>query len=178
MINALNDGKNVAVIGETPFETLPTLCRIGLAGRTSGNLATVINSHPITKDIKDNYCNWQFNKMLEGGNAVCFNTDKVPFNPIIEVVSTHKYIIKQSALFELNVGKGKLIVCSFNFDETDPCANWFKNKIISYANSNKFNPKDSITVKELEAFLNQKTEKAEGNTNFAFNQNDATARRK
>ncbi len=178
MINALNDGKNVAVIGETPFETLPTLCRIGLAGRTSGNLATVINSHPITKGIKDKYCNWQFNKMLEGGNAVCFNTDKVPFNPIIEVVSTHKYIIKQSALFELNVGKGKLIVCSFNFDETDPCANWFKNKIIAYANSNKFNPKDSITVKELDAFLNQNTEKAEGNTNFAFNQNDATARRK
>jgi len=126
----------------------------------------------------DGFCGWEFAKMLEGGNAICFETDEVPFNPVIEVVSTHKYAIRQAALFEFNVGNGRLLVCSFDFKENDPAAIWFKNKLISYAQSDKFEPQDTISTAQLRSLINAKVKKAAANTNLAFNPNDKTAVRK
>ena len=175
----LSEGKDVLLLGGNPFETMPTTFRIGLAGRTSGNLATVVKEHPSVGDMPhEGFCSWQFEKMLEGGNAVCFETDDVPFNPIIEVVSTHKYVIRQAALFEFNVGKGRLLVCGFDFKEGDVAAMWFKNQLISYASGEKFNPKDTITLHQLRTLMNVKIRKAAENTNLAFNLNDETAVRK
>jgi len=175
----LEDGKDILLFGSSPFEALPTSFRISLAGRTAGNLATVINDHPALEDMPhDGFCGWEFAKMLEGGNAICFETDEVPFNPVIEVVSTHKYAIRQAALFEFNVGNGRLLVCSFDFKENDPAAIWFKNKLISYAQSDKFEPQDTISTAQLRSLINAKVKKAAANTNLAFNPNDKTAVRK
>ncbi|MBR2884604.1 MAG: beta galactosidase jelly roll domain-containing protein, partial [Clostridia bacterium] len=175
----LAEGKDVILFGGKPFETAPTTFRIGLAGRTSGNLATVVREHPALGDMPhEGFCGWQFEKMLEGGNAVCFETDDVPFNPIIEVASTHKYVIRQAALFEFNVEKGRLLVCGFDFKESDPAALWFKNQLISYAAGEKFKPNDTITVQQLRSLINAKVRKATENTNLAFNLNDETAVRK
>ena len=115
---------------------------------------------------------------MEDGKAVCFETDCVPFNPIIEVVSSHKFVIRQAALFEIKVGDGKLIVCGFNFEDGEPASNWFKHQICSYAMSNEFNPCNEITIEQLIEFANTKVRKAAANTNFAFNANDKTAVRK
>ena len=112
LICALKDGKDVLIPGSKPFASLPTSFRISLAGRCSGNLATVINDHPALCDIPhQGFCSWQFASMLDGGEAVCFESDDVPFNPIIEVVSTHKYVIKKAALFEFSAFNGRCVVC-------------------------------------------------------------------
>ena len=112
------------------------------------------------------------------GNAVCFETDAVPFDPIIEVASTHKYVIRQAALFEFNVEQGRLLVCGFDFKEDDPAAMWLKNQLISYAASEGFNPKNSININQLHSLINARVKKAAENSNFAFNLNDETAVRK
>ena len=133
---ALGEVKNILILGTEPFVSLPTTYRIALAGRCSGNLATVIADHPVFNDLPhDGFCGWQFNNLMEKGNAICFECDDVPFNPILEVVSTHKFPIKQSALIEFNALNGKLLVCSFNFMDNDPAASWLKAKLISYMNS-------------------------------------------
>jgi len=49
-----------------------------------------------------------------------FDRDEIPFDPIIDVASTYKRVYKQAALFELKVGRGVLIVCTFNIDPADP----------------------------------------------------------
>jgi len=176
---SLAEGKKVLLLGSEPFASLPTTFRIALAGRCSGNLATVIADHPIFEDMPhDGFCGWQFESLLEKGNAVCFECENVPFNPIVEVVSTHKFAIKQSALFEFDALCGKLVVCSFNFNESDPAANWLKNKLVSYMNSDRFNPSDSIDANQLDALINSKVIKVAGNNNMAFNPNDKTAVRK
>lgn len=182
-INELADmmsmGKRVVLLGTNPFDALKTSFRISLAGRTSGNCATVIYDHPITRNMpNEGFCGWQFNRLMEDGKAVCFETDCVPFNPIIEVVSSHKFVIRQAALFEIKVGDGKLIVCGFNFEDGEPASNWFKHQICSYAMSNEFNPCNEITIEQLIEFANTKVRKAAANTNFAFNANDKTAVRK
>ena len=174
----LENGKDVLLLTSKPFKGIPTSYRIALAGRTSGNLATVVSDHPLLKDMPhDGFCGWQFSDMFEGGEAVCFEAD-VPFNPIVEVVSTHKYAIKQAALFEFKVLNGKLLVCSLNLNETDPGAMWLKARLTEYMRSEDFNPKDTIDEKGLIALSRSKVVKTAGNTNLAFNPNDKTAMRK
>lgn len=175
----LEAGKDVLLLGTEPFVSLPTTFRIALAGRTSGNLATVVNDHPILKDMpNEGFCGWQFSELMEGGRAVCFETDALPFNPIIEVVATHKFAIRQAALFEFQVMGGRLLVCSLNFKENDPAARWLLNQLILYAQSEEFSPKDSLDAQQLYALANSKVKKAAANTNLAFNPNDKTAVRK
>ena len=172
----LSMGKTVVLFSSEPFANLPTTYQIALAGRTSGNLATVIYDHPILSDIpNEGFCGWQFAQLLEDGSAVCFNSDDVPFDPIIEVVSTHKFVIKQSALFEFNALGGKLIVCTFNFNGNDPCANWLKSNIIKYANSDLFVPKHTLSEEQLNSLMIKDFKKAVKNENLAFNPNDKTA---
>ena len=126
----------------------------------------------------DGYCGWQFSGLLEGGAAVCFGCEDIPFDPIVEVVSTHKYVIKQAALFEISAMNGRLLVCGFNFDDADPAAQWLKYEILKYMNSSDFKPKNNVSRKSLLKFLHSDIKYAAANKNFAFNQNDKTAVRK
>ena len=179
VISLLKDGKDVFLTQDNPFANMPTSFRISLAGRTSGNLATVINNHPILKDMpNEGFCGWQFAEMMDKGNAVSFEADGIPFSPIIEIVSTHKFAIRQAALFEFKALNGRLIVCSFNFKDTDPASMWLKAQIIEYMNSSEFNPSDSISEQELIRLASANLVKTNGNTNQAFNPNDITAVRK
>ena len=156
--------------------SLPTTYRIALAGRTSGNLATVVADHPVLSGLPhEGFCGWQFGELLEGGRAVCFESDTVPFDPIIEVVSTHKYVIRQAAMFEFGVGNGRLLVCSLNFKGSDSAAQWLYNSLISYMQSQAFHPKHTIDVQKLRALASGKVKKTAANTNLAFNANDKTA---
>ncbi|MBR4058947.1 MAG: beta galactosidase jelly roll domain-containing protein [Lachnospiraceae bacterium] len=172
----LEDGKDVLIFGTEPFVSLPTTYRIALAGRTSGNLATVVADHPAYGELPhEGFCGWQFGELLEGGRAVCFESDAVPFDPMIEVVSTHKYVIRQAAMFEFCVGKGRLLVCSLSFKDHDPAAKWLRNSLISYMRGDAFCPKHAINVKQLRALADGKVKKTAANTNLAFNANDKTA---
>lgn len=176
---ALQAGKDVLLLGTEPFDSLPTSFRIALAGRTAGNLATVISDHPLMRELPhEGFCGWQFRRLLEGGSAVRFESDAVPFQPIIEVVSTHKFAIRQSALFEYKALKGRLLVCSLHFQNTDPAACWLKEKIIAYMQSKEFVPRHALSESQLDALMEKKTLQIAGNTNFAMNTNDKTAVRK
>jgi len=177
--NALRSGKDVLLLGKAPFVSLPTSFQIALAGRTGGNLATVINDHPALSGMPhDGFCGWQFRRLLEGGSAVCFENREVPFDPIIEVSSSHKNAIRQSILFEFHALEGRLLVCGFQFGEEDPAAQWLKAQLIRYAQSEAFDPAYRLNEAQLDALIHGKTVKTAENTNRAFNPNDKAARRK
>jgi len=173
LLQALEQGKDVLLLGSEPFPSIPTTFQIALAGRTSGNLATVIADHPLMRELPhEGFCGWQFRHLLEGGSAVCFESDDVPFDPIVEVVSSHKYAIRQGALFEFRVRNGRLLVCSFRFDDADPAATWLKAALIRYAESAAFAPKQQISTRQLRSMMGKQVTAAGANTNLAGNQND------
>jgi len=173
LIETLKQGKDVVLFGAEPFKTKPTSFRIGLAGRTFGDLATVIYEHPILKDLPhEGFCGWQFKSLLTEGEAVCFEAEQVPFEPIIEVVSTHKCVIKKAALFEYKALNGRLLVCSFRFAEEDPAAAWLKAQILSYVKGENFTPKYILDENQLQALINTKVVQNSVNTNFAADPND------
>ncbi len=179
LLTALDEGKDVVIFGTKPFAGNLTTFRIALAGRTSGNLATVIEDHPIFADMPhEGYCGWQFCGMLEDGYAVIMEGDGVPFAPIIDVASSHKNIIRQAALFELRALNGRLLVCSLNFRPDDPGAAWLKNRIIAYANSDIFAPRETISREALHAMICDNKGINYKNTNFACNPNDIASQAK
>ena len=177
LMQAIDEGRDVVILGTSPFKTLPTSFRMSLAGRTSGYCATVIYPHSLLGEfVHDGFCGWQFSSMLEGGAAVVF-PDDVPFEPIIEVVTTHKNFVRESALFEIRCEKSRIIVCSLKLDENDPAATWLKGRILDYSKK----PCDSaveFTREQLLALTHATTNVGETNTNLAVNQNDITATKK
>lgn len=175
---ALRLGNDILFLGGAPFPTNSTSFQIALAGRTSGNLATVIHEHELMNDMPhEGFCSWQFRGLMESGRAVCFLDESVPFDPIVEVVSTHKFAVKQASLFEFKAFEGRVLVCTMKFNDNDPAARWLKNRILNYMQSENFDPKITFTEAHIDALANAKMVKVTENTNFAFNPNDKTSRK-
>ena len=173
LVAAMERGERVVLLGAGPFKSLPTTFRIGLAGRCSGNYATVIKQgHPALAGLPhDGFCGWQFRRLMEGGRAVQLEAG-VPFDPIIDIASSDKFPIRQSALFEYRVGEGRLIVCSFKFSDGDPAAEWLKARLIDYAASDAFSPAVGLSPEQLRAVINAPLLTGEANGNKANNPND------
>lgn len=179
LISALSEGKDVVLFGTKPFVGGKTTWRIACAGACGGNVATVIADHPLMEKIPNKgFCGYQFESMVEGGSAVCFDCEDVPFDPIVEMVSSHKNVIKQALMFEFKALSGRVLACGFNLPEGNPCAEWLKAKTIEYAKSDEFNPKHSIDEKQLNSLLSIAPIKGMAYRNFAFNENDITAVRR
>jgi beta-galactosidase len=156
-VNYVSNGGRAILLGSRPFPSLPTSFQLSVTGRVQGNLATVIEDHPIMNDFPhEGFCDWQFYNMMEGGEAVVFNELGIPFKPIIEVVSSFKLIRKQASLFELRIGKGKLLVCTLNLTDSDPAAKYLLSRMISYSNSDKFIPEAIMKPNEILKLLNSK----------------------
>jgi hypothetical protein len=154
LLAALAAGERTVLFGSGPFKALPTTYRITLAGRTGGNAATVVKrGHPALGDMPhDGFCGWQFRRLMEGGRAVQLEAG-VPFDPIVDIASAQKCIIRQAGLFEYRVGAGRLLVASFNFGAGDPAAAWLKAQLLNYAASDRFEPALAISPAQLEAVM-------------------------
>ncbi|MBR2837383.1 MAG: hypothetical protein IKE55_01225 [Kiritimatiellae bacterium] len=172
LVASMERGERVLLLGAGPFKALPTTYRIGMAGRTSGNYATVVKDHPALRNFPhEGFCGWQFRRLFEDGRAVQLEAG-VPFDPIIDVASSVKCVIRQSVLFEYRVGKGRLLVCSLNFGDDDPAAAWLKKCLVEYASSDEFKPAQELSVGQLHDVLSAELISADENTNFAKNAND------
>ena len=173
LLSCLAEGRRVLLLGAGPFNSLPMTYRIGMAGRCSGNFATVIKeNHPALEGLPhDGYCGWQFCRLFENAAAVQLEGG-APFDPVIDIASAVKFPIRQSALFEYRVGAGSLLVCSFAFHDDDPAAAWLRSHLIRYASSDRFAPTVQITAGQLTNIIEAPKLCAEENTNFARNAND------
>jgi len=173
LLAAMGRGERVLLLGKGPFKSLRTSFRIGLAGRTSGHYATIIKpGHPALEGMPhEGFCGWQFRRLMQNGAAVQLEAG-VPFDPIIEVASSDKYLIRQAMLFEYKVGEGRLLVCSFAFNANDPAAAWLKARLEAYAASDAFQPAQTLTPDQLRAVIDAPLFSAEGNKNKALNPDD------
>lgn len=161
-LHCLRNGGNVLLMGHNPFPSIKTSFQMACSGRVHGNLATVIHDHPLMNAFPhEGYCDWQFFGMLEGGSAVVFDEWEAAFDPIVEVVSSYKRVIKQSALFELNVGQGKLLVCTLNLPEDDPGAAYLVRLMKEYAAGTACAPKRSVDIAVLQSMLEESAKQKE-----------------
>ena len=176
LVAAMEKGERVLLLGAGPFRSLPTTYRIGMAGRCSGNYATVIKQgHPAFEGMPhDGFCGWQFRRLMEGGSAVQLEAG-VPFDPIIDIASSVKFPIRQAMAFEYRIGEGRLLVCSFRFGADDPAAKWLRARLVDYVASAAFNPPQKLAPELLHAVINAPLLSGAKNQNRARNPGDPSS---
>jgi hypothetical protein len=156
-LSFIERGGRVLLLGADPFPSLPLISHKLRGGRTIGNAATVIADHPLTRRFPhDGFCDWQFLKMLDNGRMAVFNELSIPFEPIIEVVSSYKYILKQECLFELRVGKGGLLVWGLNIAPSDPASLFLLDTMVAYLEGEEFATRTSASPDAIRPLLRKK----------------------
>ena len=151
-------GGRLVLRGAGPFPSLPTTFQIMSGGRTRGNNATVVADHPALAGFPhDGYCDWQFAPMLDGGAAVVFSDLDVEFDPIVEVVSGYKVVRPQSAVFELAVGCGRIVVCSLNL-ASDPGADYLAGLLARWVDSEDFDAAATVSPEEMLQILGNRVQ--------------------
>lgn len=176
-LSKLEAGADVLLIGSGPFASNPLSFQISLAGRTAGNLATVIDHHPLTETFEhEGFCGWQFFNLMNNAAVLYYRPGTtVPFDPIIDVASSYKWVRKQSALAEFRVGKGRLLISTFDLSKNDVTARWWKHNLVSYMKGKSFLPKNSVTVSQLKTmYSDDALQRAVENENLSANANDIT----
>ncbi len=155
VLKGLVRGGRVVLLGSKPFKAQKTSFQIAIAGRPSGNLATVVADHPLTRRFPhDGICGWPFRAMLDGGAAVVFDEMPEAFDPIVEVVHTYKNPMRQAAVFEWRVGRGRLLVCSLDLSGSDPATRFFRGMLLDYAAGSDFSPRTEVAFGAIARYLN------------------------
>ena len=180
IMTELSNGATVVFTGTNGLYSNRLGFDISLPGRSGGNLATVIEPHPLTNTIEHNgFCSWQFLELMDDATCLYFPTKlDIPFEPIIDVASAHQFPLRQAALVEFAVDKGKLLISTFN-TAPSPSTDWWKQNLVNYAKSDNFNPKNKISLAQLlTLFSDGDFVRAAKNDNFAGNANDVTMKKK
>ncbi len=100
------------------------------------------------------HCDWQWAQITKGVRAV--DIGKLPRNlkPIVAAIDDWNRNWKLAPIFEARVGRGKLLVCSFDITrdlEERPVARQLRHSLLNYAASDKFRPKSSVSPAQLRA---------------------------
>lgn len=155
-------GGRALLLGSAGLPVLPVTFQMMSGGRTSGVNGTVIHAHPLMRDFpQDGFCDWQFYSMLEGGSAVVFNDLDIAFRPVIEIVSTYKYIKKQAGVFEIKVGEGGMLVNTLQMERETPACIALYNRMLEYLGSEEFCPKEAVSAEGLRRMLAGKRRREE-----------------
>jgi len=180
ILEKIENGKTVLMYGGKGFFENPVEFKVGFPGRCAGNLATVIANHPLMNTFDhDGFCSWQFLRLMTDAVSIYYPPEtSVPFEPILDVATSYKWVRRTSALSEFKIGKGRLLISTFNSDGDEPMQKWWRYNLTRYITSNDFNPSVEISVSDLKSmFSNGEDIVVAANTNLALNTNDITMKK-
>lgn len=132
--------------------------------RPPHTVGTHINDyHPIFKDFPtDYYTGLQWWELVNKAQVMELNSFPAGFQPTVQPIDTWFINRKLGALFEANIGNGKIVVCSAdlqsNLDER-PVARQLYYSILKYMNSNVFFPEHNINISLIEDLTRKEGER-------------------
>jgi hypothetical protein len=99
---------------------------------------------------------WQWSELVRGARAV--NLERLPreLQPIVYAIDDWNRNYKLGLVFECSVGKGELLVCSFDIEnslDTRPAARQLRRSLLDYMASAKFRPAVAVTAAEMRALM-------------------------
>lgn len=164
LLNHLEKGGRAMLFGKNHFDGLVTEWG---AGRSEYNRGTIIFDHPLTRTFPhEGWCDMPFAYLINGSDAqlhgnrnelgVVYDLSDWPveIQPIIMGIPSYKTEKPQrlAHLFEVKVGRGRLLVSSFSFDQVHPFADFLLNKMLYYAAGKSFSPDKQVSVPFLRSF--------------------------
>lgn len=103
----------------------------------------------------DGHTDWQWWGLLNGSTVM--NLDNLPaaFRPLVQVIDDWNTNRRLGAVFEANVGGGRLLVCSLGSPETAPdaAAAWFHESLMRYVRSGTFKPAHTLDIEAIKALF-------------------------
>lgn len=117
-----------------------------------GTLGLLIkNEHPVFSNFPTSeYTDWQWWSIIKKSHPIMIDATDASYRPIIQVVDNFERCSKLGLMFEFNVGKGKLFVCSADLsDKNDIVAQTLLKSTLAYMQSDKFAPANEISEEKL-----------------------------
>ncbi|HVT83131.1 MAG TPA: hypothetical protein VHM90_21010, partial [Phycisphaerae bacterium] len=124
----------------------------------------VDGKHPALAQFPtENFCDFQWTDVTNGVRAI--NLESVPYQlvPVVQAIDDWNRGFKLGVVFEVNVGKGKLLVSAINLDPNAPgarggpgagqssVARQLRHSLLAYAASDKFAPKVTLNTDQANA---------------------------
>jgi beta-galactosidase len=106
-------------------------------------------NHPALADFPtEANCDWQWTEIIK---TRAMNLEALPpqLTPIISAIDDWNRNWKLGLVWEAQVGKGRLLVTTFNLEAESPVAKQLRRSLLNYAASDKFQPKVNIEPSEL-----------------------------
>ncbi len=114
-------------------------------------------AHPLLKLFpNDGHTDWQWWSLLNGSTVLNLDSLSSELRPVVQIVDDWNKNRKLGAVFEANIGKGKLLVCSLgdiNAPAKDPAEYWFIESLLNYAQSEAFTPATALEFAALKTFF-------------------------
>ncbi|MGL5317930.1 MAG: sugar-binding domain-containing protein [Bacteroidales bacterium] len=111
----------------------------------------VKDRHPAFEYFPTDYhSDWQWEKVYKNSRAFYLNDYPADYQAIAQPIDDFHRNNKLGVIFEVSVGKGKLLVCGFPLkDQTNPVVRQLRHSLITYMNTPSFAPEIERSVKQL-----------------------------
>ncbi|MDR2233588.1 MAG: beta-galactosidase, partial [Tannerella sp.] len=149
-----NDGKDSVVVG---FSSIfwNTMWTNNQAPHTLGILCDP--RHPALSQFPTEYhSNYQWQYAMSHCNAIPLYKLGENIQPIVRIIDDWFTARSFGMIVELKVGQGKLLICSADLNAPNairPEAQQLQNSLLSYMQSDAFNPAQSATVQNIRSIL-------------------------
>ena len=131
--------------GPTRYRTVPY--NLG----TFGNMGTVIHDHPVMKSFPhEGWCDFVFEPLIQGSAPFSLEAFQGKhIKPIIRSIGHVRTMEDKAYLFEVNVGKGRLLACSLKLlDKLGryPAADYLLAELIRYLSGKQLAPALAVSA--------------------------------
>lgn len=131
--------KGISISNDKPFSP-------GTLGLLMDPQHPLFNAFPT-----DSHTNWQWYSMIKASNPLVLDDTDSGYRPVVQVVDNLQRNHKLGLIFEFSVGEGKLLVCMSRLPDIldKPAAKQLYRSILSYMNSDAFDPDYQISAEDL-----------------------------
>jgi beta-galactosidase len=111
-------------------------------------------AHPALREMpSEGWCDLQFYSLIQASTPVFLNPLPAKVRPLVRCIDRPTRLMDRAYLFEVGIGKGKLLVSGFNFSQAttgqDPGAEFFFDQLVRYALGPEFTPEASLPAAAL-----------------------------
>jgi beta-galactosidase len=141
-IDQLEKGGRVLLLDPEPlFQTEKTNYRLS-SWDGGGPSGTVIDrDHPALRAMpNDGWADLHFYPLIQGSKTVFLDPLPVKVKPIVRCIDRPNRLANRAYLFEVAVGKGKLLVSGFNVSKEEPATTFLLDQLKGYASGPDFAP--------------------------------------
>jgi len=114
------------------------------------------NTHPVFKHFTcEEYSTYQWWSIVSNSRSIILDDTSKDFRPMVQTIDNFERNHKMGLLFECNVLKGKLLVCTCDFEKIidKPEGKQFLFSILNYVTSKDFKPSVEMDVSLLESLF-------------------------